>query len=57
MKRLFVKWRDGYCNIPVTTITKEESIIYAFRDAVFVGMFDLGAVELLYVSEKEASRW
>lgn len=57
MKRLFVKWRDGYCNIPVTTIAKEESIIYAFRDAEFVGMFDLGAVELLYVSEKEASQW
>lgn len=56
MKRLIVKWRDGYCNLPVSQITREDAVVYAFRDAEFVGMFDLGAVELLYVSDREGAQ-
>lgn len=56
MKHLIVKWNDGYCNLPVTSIQKDGAIVYAFRDAEFVGMFDLGAVELLYVSDREGAQ-
>lgn len=54
MKRLIVKWRDGYCNLPVSHIARKDAVVYAFRDAEFVGMFDLGAIEILYVRDKEA---
>lgn len=51
MKRLVVKWRDGHCNLPITHIRREECVIEAYRDDEFVGMFDLGAVDMLYVTE------
>lgn len=33
MKRLIVKLRDGYCNLPVSHIAREDAVVYAFRDA------------------------
>lgn len=53
MKRLIAKWVDGYCNIPVSLIEKDGDIIFAYRDSQFIGMFDLRAMLLLYVSDKD----
>ena len=53
MKRLIVRWRDGYCNLPVTHIKREDAIVEAFRGEEFVGFFDLGAIDVLYISDQE----
>lgn len=56
MKRLIVNWGDGYCNIPVTHIElREDSVVFAYNGDEFVGVFDLGAIAFLYVSEREAT--
>lgn len=49
--RLVVKWRGGYCNLPVTRIEKNECIVWAYNGDEFIGMFDLGAVDFLYKTE------
>ena len=51
MKRLIVKWRDGHCNIPVTHIQRVGDVVEAYRGDDFIGMFDLGSVDMLYISE------
>ena len=53
MKHLIVRWRDGYCNLTITHITRTGSVVEAFRGDEFIGMFDLGAIDVLYVSERE----
>lgn len=53
MKHLIVRWRDGHCNLPITHIKREGDIVEAYRDKEFVGMFDLGSVDALYITEKE----
>ena len=57
MSRLIVRWRDGYCNIPITHLVWEENIVWAFNEDEKVGFFDLGAVDVLYVSEQEERKW
>lgn len=49
--RLIVRARDWFCNIPITHIEKDGSVVTAWNGEEFVGMFDLGAVDALYVSE------
>lgn len=52
MKRLIVKFIDGeFCNMRVTRIERTESIVFAYDGEVFIGMFDLGCVYCLYVTE------
>lgn len=53
MKRLICKWKNGYCNIPVDRAERIGDVVFAYRSGDFVGMFDLGSVELLYISDKE----
>lgn len=56
MKRLVVNWNEGYCNLPITRIElREDSVVYAYNGDEFIGMFDLGAVSLLYVSERDSA--
>jgi len=49
--KLIVKAKDWYCNIPVTHIEKDGPVVCAYNGVHFVGMFDLGAVDVLYVTE------
>ena len=52
MKRLIVKFSDGeFCNMRVTRIERTESIVFAYDGEDFIGMFDLGCVNCLYVTE------
>jgi hypothetical protein len=50
--RLVVRGRGWYCNLPITQMIVENgSIVMAFNGNEFVGMFDLGAVDVLYKTE------
>lgn len=54
MKKLvvYLNVKDNeYVNLPVTKIEKTENVVFAYRDGEFIGMFDLGALEILYVSD------
>lgn len=52
MKRLVVKFIDGdYCNMRVTRIERSDSVVFAYENDDFIGMFDLGIVNCLYISE------
>lgn len=51
MKRLIVKFKDGHTNLAVTDVTREGDVVFAYNGTDFVGMFDMGAVDALYVSE------
>lgn len=50
MKRIIVKGRDWHANIPVTEVRREENVVVAERDGAFVGWFDLGSVDCIWVS-------
>lgn len=52
MKRLVVKWRGGFCNLPITHIKRIEDVIEVYQNDEFIGMFDLGAIEMFYISDK-----
>ncbi len=52
MKHLIVKWSTGYCNLAVTEARKDGNLVWAYLDGAFIGMFDLGAVDILYVSQE-----
>ena len=51
MKKLIVRWGEEFCNLPVTHITRDGGIVEAYRGSEFVGFFDLGCVNVLYVSD------
>ncbi len=53
MKRLIVKWRDGHCNLAITHIKRIGDVIEAYLNDEFVGMFDLGSIDALWISAKE----
>ena len=52
MKRLVVRWKDAHCNMPVTHIIRVGDVVEAYRGEDFVGMFDLGSVDALYITDK-----
>lgn len=51
MKRLVVKWREGFCNLPLSNIKRVEDVIEVYHNNEFIGMFDLGAIEMFYISD------
>lgn len=51
VKRIIVKGKDWHCNIPVTNVIRDENIVFAYYNGEFVGMFDLGVVDCIWVSE------
>lgn len=53
MKRIVVKGKDWHCNVEVTDVTREGDVVFASRDGAFVGMWDLGSVNCIWVSETE----
>lgn len=50
-KRLVVQWEDGHCNVPATRIEYEQGYAVAFNGEEFVGVFDIGHINVLYLSE------
>ena len=50
MKRLVVRWNDQFVNINAARIEERDGMVYAFDNAGLVGVFDLGAVDMIYLS-------
>ena len=56
MKKLIVRWKEEYCNLPVTKIERIGDVVEAYRGEEFVGLFDLGAVDALYVADRNEEK-
>ena len=55
--RLIVKFTSGdFVNIEANHIRRDESFIYAYIFEELVGIFDMGGIEYLYLSEKKNER-
>lgn len=57
--RLLMKCKDTICNIKVDAIEKNGDVVFAYRcppDSLtateFVGVFDLGSVDFLYLTDE-----
>ena len=50
MKRLVVRWKDQFANIPAERIEERDGMIYAYDEKGLVGVFDLGTIDLIYLS-------
>ena len=60
--RLIMKSKDAFCNIKVDAIEKADDVVFAYKKpqggiaaTEFVGMFDLGSVDFLYVTEERGN--
>lgn len=56
MRRLIVKYKESnsecFVNIPANNIVERENQIFVYQDEALVGVFDLGFINALYISEK-----
>ena len=54
MKRCIVGFvgQDGYVNMPADRLKKDDSFIYAYNGDDLVGVFDLGTINYIYITEK-----
>lgn len=43
---------DGFINIAADRVERDDTFVIAYKGEQVVGMFDLGAVMALYLSEK-----
>jgi len=57
MKRFIAFWLKGtnYCNVPFQSMNLVENVIFLYRDGIVVGQFDMGFVDLWYVTEEKPS--
>ena len=60
--RLIMKCKDTTANIKVDAVEKQDDVIFAFKcppgsmaATEFVGMFDLGSVDFLYVTDERGN--
>ena len=57
--RLIMRCKDTYCNVKVDFIEKQGDVVFAYKcppgsmaATEFVGVYDLGSVDFLYVTEE-----
>lgn len=48
-----VRWRDQYCNLKATRMEKQDEVVFLYDESGFLGMFDLGAVDALYRTQRK----
>lgn len=54
MKRCVVRFNKGeFCNIEATMISRDEGIVYVHKGTELVGVFDLGYVDAIWLTEKK----
>ena len=58
--RLIMKCKDTIANIKVDAIEKQDDVVFAYKcppmsmaATEFVGMFDLGSMDFLYVTDEK----
>ena len=49
--RIVVRGRNWYCNLSFDEKVDDENTVRVYRDGNLVGFFDLGAVDVLYITE------
>ena len=49
---MYLNGVDSFVNIAADSVQKDESHVYAYKGKELVGIFDLGMVSVLYLSEK-----
>lgn len=52
LKRCVVRFGENFCNIEADQIWREESIVIVYRGKEIVGIFDLGFVDAIWLTEK-----
>lgn len=56
MKRCVVNLRCGFVNIPADRMEREEDVIFVYNGDELMGMFSLGSLDHIYLSEKNDER-
>ena len=54
--KIVVYYKNGYVNLTGTHIEREENVIFAYNGDELIGFFDLGVVDMCYVSGKDKVR-
>lgn len=55
LKRCVVRFGDNFCNIEADQIWREESIVIVYNGKEIVGIFDLGFVDAIYLTETKGA--
>ena len=50
MSKCVVRFKDDYVNIPADRIEEHNGMVFVFDGEMLVGVFDLGAVDMVYLS-------
>lgn len=60
--RLIMKYKETVCNIKVDAIEKQGDVVFAYKKQAgsmtaneFVGVFDLGSMDFLYVTDERGT--
>lgn len=53
MKKLVVRTKEWYCNIPADYLEENEGMVRAYLNGNLVGVFDLGVIDVIYLSVKD----
>ena len=53
MKRCVVRFKGDYCNIEADMICREESVVFVYKGTELVGVFGLGYVDAIWLTEKK----
>ena len=49
--KLVVRYKDNFVNIAATSMQEREGIVFAYNGDCLVGAFDLGYVDMIWLSE------
>ncbi len=52
MKRCIVEKDKGYVNIPADRLEREDDVVFVYDGDKLTGMFSLGSITCIYLSEK-----
>lgn len=53
MKRCVVGLKESYVNIEADRMVQEESLIFVYLSDKLQGVFDLGAIDYIFIAEKK----
>ena len=56
MKRCVVETRSGFVNIQADRLEREQDVVFVFNGDELMGMFSLGSLDHIYLSETKDER-
>lgn len=51
MKKLVANFKNAFVNIPADRLEREDAVIFAYNGDQLVGMFDIGVLLSIWISE------